>query len=163
MLDADVSPSIAAVITDLNAAYSEFTATLAGLSAEDLEQPLAAGAWRVRDVVTNVNHWNRWRLNRLKHIVAHGSWESTGKRLDVDEVNRRVVEAWSLHPVTDVLAELHAYYGDAMAFLTALPAEWGDQTWAYGSRTTNLQKWFAYSNEHYREHAAQIKEWRDAR
>ena len=163
MPDESVSPGIAAVIAGLAAAYREFATAVAGLTPDELEQPLGAGEWRLRDVVANVNHWNRWRLNRLQHIVAHGNWEATGRHLDVDEINRRVVEAWSLHPAADVLAELEAYYADAVAFLAALPAEWGEKTWAYGSRTTNLDKWFAYANEHYREHAAEIQRWRDSR
>jgi hypothetical protein len=73
---------------------------------------------------------------------------------DFDAWNARFVEAKRHAKLTDVLAELDASHRDFVAAAGALP----DQHFAAGSPARELFE--GAGAPHYREHAAQIRQWR---
>ncbi len=56
----------------LEAAWSAFQASYAGLSDEQLLAPGVAGAWSVKDVIAHVTWWEEEALRHLPVILAGG-------------------------------------------------------------------------------------------
>lgn len=150
-------------LSDLAAARKELLDALAGLSDADLESPLGPDEWRIRDMLAHINHWNRWGLNRLRHIVKHGEETRLTSVLDPDAINRLISEAWALHPVGDVLIEFENSYEDLIDFIRSLPPRWTEEAWEYRGKPMTLGQWFGFAADHERNHAGQLRAWRAAR
>ncbi len=151
------------VLADLAAARAEFCQALEGLSDDDMESPLGPEQWRIRDMLVHVTHWNRWGMNRLRWMAKHGAGMVGLSPIDADGVNERIAAAWSLHPLRDVLSDFESCYEDLLACIRALPEEWAEGEWEYGGRPTNPKHWFSYTAQHERDHAAEVREWRERR
>jgi hypothetical protein len=156
-------PQQESTLTDLAAARQGLLDALEGLSEADLESPLAPGAWRIRDMLAHINHWNRWGLNRLRQMVKHGPETISSPSFDADEVNRHVAEACGLHQVKDVLVEFENCYEDVVSYVRALPPEWTEGEWQLRGKPMTLRKWFAFAVSQERSHAQQLQTWRAQR
>lgn len=153
-------PQQESTLSELASARQELLDALEGLSEADLDSLLALGEWRIRDMLAHINHWNRWGLNRLRQMVKHGPETISSPSFDADEVNRRVAEAWALHPVKDVLMEFENCYEDVVSYVRALPPDWTEGEWLLRGKPMTLRKWFAFGVSHERGHAEQLRAWR---
>jgi hypothetical protein len=156
-------PQQESTLADLAAARQELLDALEALSEADLDSPLGPGEWRIRDMLAHVSHWNRWGLNRLGQMVKYGPETISSPSFDADEVNRRLAEAWGLHPVKDVLMEFENCYEDVVSYVRGLPPEWTEGEWQLRGKPMTLKKWFAFAASHERGHEEDLRNWRARR
>jgi hypothetical protein len=143
------------LLRDADEAYEELREAISGLD-ETAMSRVWLGTWGAREIVIHISGWHRemipafGRLGRSEPPYPEGvSYD------DFDAWNARFVEAKRHAKLTDVLAELRASHRDYVAAAAALP----DEHFAAGSPARELFE--AAGAPHYREHAAQIRQWRD--
>jgi hypothetical protein len=143
------------LLRDADEAYEELREAISGLD-ETAMSRVWLGIWGAREIVIHISGWHRemipafGRLGRSEPPYPEGvSYD------DFDAWNARFVEAKRHAKLTDVLAELRASHRDYVAAAAALP----DEHFAAGSPARELFE--AAGAPHYREHAAQIRQWRD--
>ena len=140
--------SLSALLDD---ARQELTASLQGLTAEQMEIPLPEG-WSVKDVVAHVAMWEEitlpdmYRAMRGRHTVT-GSWEGP-----FDDWNDIQFELRRDFPLAQVMEELAETRRATLEALRAAPE----------ARLTSgfIPVTCAIYAQHDREHAAQIRDWR---
>ena len=114
------------------------------------------GTWSLREILIHISGWHREMAPAFLRI-AHGEEPfPAGTYDDSDAWNARFVEQKTGVKVADVRAELHESQRDFVRAATAVPEEHFEP----GGAVRDL--FVGAGPGHYREHAAQIREWRAA-
>jgi hypothetical protein len=144
------------LLSDAEAAYTELRQAVDGMPDERMSATWL-GTWGAREILIHVSGWHREMIPALGRIGRGQTPYAEGVSYDdFDAWNARFVEAKRGVKVTDVLAELSASHRDFVAAATAL----AEEHFAPGGAARDL---FAGTGpQHYREHAAQIRQWREA-
>ena len=143
-----------ALIRDADDAFAELEQAMAGLSEESMGQ-VWLGTWGVREILIHVSGWHRAMIPSLTSIArGEPSPYPDGTFDDFDAWNARFVADKAGVKVADVVAEARASHGDFVAAARAVP----EQHFAQGGAA--LGPFDGAGAGHYREHAAQIREWR---
>jgi len=144
------------VLQDAGEAYEELREAISGLD-ETAMTRVWLGTWGAREILIHISGWHRemipafGRLGRKQPPYPDGvSYD------DFDAWNARFVESKRQAKLADILSELDASHRDFVAAAAALPEE----HFATGSPARELFE--GAGAPHYREHAAQIREWRAA-
>ena len=142
------------LVREAHEAFAELDQAIDGLTEEPMGQ-VWLGTWGVREILIHVSGWHRAMIPALASIgrgeplpYAPGTYD------DFDAWNARFVADKAGVKVADVLAELHASHRDFVAAATAVP----EPHFAEGGAA--LGPFAGAGAGHYREHAAQILEWR---
>jgi hypothetical protein len=110
------------------------------------------GTWSIREILIHITGWHREMLPALARVARGEPAYPAGTYDDFDAWNARFVAAKAGVKVADVLAQLDASHHDFVRAAGAVPdAELGaarDLIEGTGAG-------------HYREHAAQIRAWRE--
>ncbi len=141
------------LLTEAETELQAFKRSLAGLDEARMRE-VWLGTWSARDIVAHISGWHREMIPALARIARGEAPYPDGAYDDFDAWNARFVEARSGVKVADVLAELAASHRDFLAAAAAL----ADEHLAPGGRARSLVE--GSGAEHYREHAAQIRQWR---
>ena len=145
-----------AVIADVQAAYSEFRSAIEGLTDEQLTKPFMED-WSVREVLGHVAGWHDQMALGLERM-AQGQ-RPTPEGVDWSDVqgfNMRFAQDVRGSRVTDVVQDLDGKVQRFVAALQGLPDD------RYGEGKTGNRMAAAAGYEHFREHAAEIREARAA-
>src|SRR5262245_19790217 len=67
---ATATDRVAKLLDKLEAAWSEFQESYAGLSDEQMVEPGVTGEWSVRDVIAHVTWWDEEALKHLPTVLA---------------------------------------------------------------------------------------------
>jgi hypothetical protein len=127
-----------------------------GLGEEAMGQ-IWLGTWGVREIVIHISGWHRAMIPALDSIArGEPSPYPAGTYDDFDAWNARFVADKAGVKVADVLAELRASHHDFIAAATAIPEE------HFAPGGAALGPFDGAGAGHYREHAAQIRQWRQA-
>lgn len=115
------------------------------------------GTWSVREILIHISGWHREAIPAFARIAGGETAPyPAGTYDDFDVWNARFVERKTGVKVADVLTELDASHRDFVAAAAALPD-------AHFASAATVRGLFEGSGaDHYREHAAQIREWRQA-
>ena len=142
------------LLRDADEAYAELRQAISGLDEAHLGR-VWLGTWGVREILIHISAWDREMIPALGRIGRGEQPYPAGVSYDdADAWNARFVAAKTGAKATEVLADLEASHRD---FITAAEAL-GEEHFSAGSPARSL---FAGTGpEHYREHAAQIREWR---
>ena len=145
------------LLGETEAAYTELRQAVDGISEARMNEPWL-GTWGAREILIHVSGWHREMIPALGRIGRGQAPYPEGVSYDdFDAWNARFVDAKRGVKVADVLAELSASHRDFMAAAAAL----SEEHLAAGGAAREL---FAGTGPlHYREHAAQIRQWREAR
>lgn len=143
---------IAATWEDLHAAY-------AGLDDQQLQEPGATGDWSIRDILAHIAVWDTECRNVLPEIADGRRGHPADDEEDTDTFNARKTEelgGMPLDAVREMLADSHRQLldylegldpGDIVATsVESFRARLGSDTW-----------------DHYPEHAAAIRAFRESR
>ena len=141
------------LVAQTETAYAELGEAIEGVPEARMTDAWL-GAWSVREILIHVSGWHREMIPALERIARGEAPYSDGAYDDFDAWNARFVEARSGVKVADVLAELAASHRDFVAAAAAL----ADEHLAPGGR--GRSRVGGSGAEHYREHAAQIRQWR---
>ena len=110
------------------------------------------GTWSIREILVHITGWHQEMLPALARVARGEPAYPAGTYDDFDAWNARFVAAKAGVKVADVLAQLDASHRDFLRAARAVPEA------EIGAARELIEGTGA---GHYREHAAQIRAWRD--
>jgi len=141
----------------LRQADEEFTGlreAVAGLGEAEMTRPWL-GTWGVREILIHIVGWHGEMIPVLERLARGEKPLVEGVSYDdVDAWNARFVTVRQGLPAAAVVRELEASHRDFLAAATNVP----DERFAPGKTATRIVD--LNGPHHYRDHAAQIREWR---
>ena len=136
--------------------FAELERAIEGLSDEAMGQ-VWLGTWGVREILVHISGWHREMIPALARVArGEATPYPAGTYDDFDAWNARFVAAKAGVKATDVLAELQASHRDFLSAAGSVP----DGHFASGGVVRDLFDNCAPA--HYREHAEQIRGWRQS-
>jgi hypothetical protein len=112
------------------------------------------GTWGIREILIHISGWHHEMIPALGRVARGEAANPPGAYDDFDAWNARFVERKSGVKLVDVLNELDASHREFLKAAAAVP----DAQFAPGGAARDLFE--GVGPGHYREHAAQIREWR---
>jgi hypothetical protein len=144
------------LLSEAEAAYTELRQAVDGIPDARMSDTWL-GTWGAREILIHISGWHREMIPALERIRRGQPPYPDGVSYDdFDAWNARFVEARHGVKVADVRAELAASYRDFVAAAAAL----ADEHLNAGGAARDLVA--GVGPLHYREHAAQIRQWREA-
>jgi hypothetical protein len=145
-----------ALLREADEAFAELHEAVAGLGDEAMSR-VWLGTWGVREILIHISGWHREAIAGFARIARGESAPyPPGTYDDFDAWNARFVAQKAGVKATDVADEVQVSHRDFVAAAAALP----EPHLAPGGPARDL---FDGSGPgHYREHAAQIRQWREA-
>jgi hypothetical protein len=143
----------ATLLQDADTAFTELRGTVEGLSDEQMRQ-VWLGRWGVREILIHIAGWHGEMIPVLGRIAKGEGGYAPGTYDDFDAWNARFVDRRMGVKTADVVAELDASH---QAYLTAAAAV-PESHFAPGGAAR--EPFEGAGAGHYREHAAQIRQWR---
>ena len=134
-------------ITQVEASWATLMDAIEGLPEERMSEPGVAGDWSVKDVLGHVAYWEGRAIGTVERAL-NGEPEPDDSGEGVDTINDDVYEERANWTVARALDELHGTHERFMAALRQHPDI--DPGIIEGD-----------TFEHYDEHAADIRAWRD--
>jgi hypothetical protein len=131
----------------VEASWAKLMDTLKGLPDGRMSEPGVAGDWSVKDVLGHVAYWEGCAIGTVERALS-GEPEPNGSRDSVDSINDGVYQERADWTVAQALDELYGTHERFMAALRQHPDI--DSDIIEGD-----------TFEHYDEHAADIRSWRD--
>src|SRR5437867_568546 len=141
------------LLREADEAFTELRQAIDGLEDETMRR-VWLGTWGVREILIHISGWHREMIPALTRIARGEPSYPAGTYDDFDAWNARFVERNTGVKTADVMAELEASHRAFMAAAVALP----DAQLAAGGAAR--EPFEGAGAGHYREHAAQIREWR---
>jgi hypothetical protein len=142
------------LLAEADDSFAELRQAIEGLSDEQMRR-VWLGTWGVREILVHISGWHREMIPVLDRIVrGEVPPYPAGAYDDVDAWNARFVERQAGVKTADVLAELETSHRDFVRVAAVVP----EQHFAPGGAARDLFE--GAGPGHYREHAAQIREWR---
>jgi hypothetical protein len=145
----------AKLLREADEAFSELHQVIDGLGEEQMLR-VWLGSWSVREILIHISGWHQAMAPAFERIARGEEPYPTGTYDDFDAWNARFVAQKAGVKIADVLVELDASQQDFARAAAAVP----DQHFAPGGTARDLFE--GAGPAHYREHAAQIREWRHA-
>ena len=145
----------AELLREAEHAFGELREAIGGLAEEEMCR-VWLGTWGVREILIHVSGWHRAMTPALAHIARGEPPYPAGTYDDFNAWNARFVDRETGAKIAHVLAELDASHRDFVAAAAAVP----EPHFAAGGAARDLFEGTGPS--HYREHTAQIREWRRA-
>jgi len=142
------------VLRDADEAYGELRQAIGGLDDERASR-VWLGTWGVREILIHIAAWDAEMTPALGRVRrGEPSFPDGVSYDDADAWNARFVAAKAGVKMVDILTELEAAHRDLVAAAASL-----DEThWSEGASARSLFE--GTGAQHYREHAEQIREWR---
>jgi Protein of unknown function (DUF1706) len=145
----------AALLRDADEAFAELHRAVDGLTDEEAGR-VWLGTWGTREILVHISGWHDAMASALDNIGKGAPAYAPGTYDDFDAWNARFVRERAGVKLADVIAELDISYRRFIDAATALPeahfAEGSDARGAFEGAGAG----------HYREHAVQVREWRQA-
>jgi hypothetical protein len=144
-----------ALLREMEAGFADLLSTVDGLSEEQMTR-VWYGDWSVRDILAHVAGWHREEIAMLERMArGERPVPESADYTDDDAWNARFVAKWRAASAGEVLAELKAIKEAYVAAAGRLPEERFEE----GRTAQRLVR--QGCTEHYREHADEIREWRE--
>ena len=143
----------------LDAEWQSLQRAVESLSESELQAPGVVEEWSVKDLLGHIAFWANKAAHDLDAINAgeEGAIQLADGQEGVDAWNARESEARKDRPLADVKTEWEASFEAARQALSVTPVE---------KLEIEVEGWNMFTRfaedtyRHYREHAAQIKEWK---
>ena len=134
-------------VTRVEASWAKLMDALTGLPEERMDEPGVAGDWSVKDVLGHVAYWEGRAIGAVERAL-NGEPEPDDSEESVDTINDGVYEERAGWTIAQALDELHGTHERFMAALRQHP---------------NIDPDIIEGDtfEHYDEHAADIRAWRE--
>jgi hypothetical protein len=143
----------ATLLGDGNQAFDELRHAIDGLTDRQMSD-VWLGAWGVREILIHISGWHDAMTPALRRVARGEPPYPSGAYDDADAWNARFVEAQQGVKTADVLARLAVAHRDFVSAAEAVP----EAEFAPGGAARDL--FDGSGPAHYREHAAQIRDWR---
>jgi hypothetical protein len=143
------------LLRDAEEAFAELRQAIDGIEDDEMGR-VWLGTWGVREILIHISGWHQAMIPALQRI-AHGEPPyPEGTYDDSDAWNARFVDRKAGVKTAEILAELQASHRGFVGNAAAVP----EPHWAPGGAARDL--FVGTGPAHYREHAAQIRDWRQA-
>src|SRR5437867_13372020 len=133
--------------------FAELRQAVEGLTDEQMRR-VWLGSWGVREILVHISGWHEAMIPALGNIAKGQAPYPAGTYDDVDAWNARFVARKAGVKPAAVLTELDATHRSFVAAAAAVPEPHFTPGGAAGNSFDGA------GTGHYREHAAQIREWR---
>lgn len=148
---------IAALLKRVDAAWTAFQQSYAGLPEARLMQPGSIGEWSIKDILAHVTIWEEEALTHLPLIIAGGRPPRYVTFGGIDAFNARMIERRRGLSLADVQERLDETHRRLIAFIQSAPADQFDRE----TRARRRLRLDTYG--HYPLHSAAIRDWREGR
>ena len=135
-------------------------ALVAGLGEAQMLEPALDDGWSVKDVLAHIAAWEQLCTSWLD-AIARGETPERPEVQDVNGTNARFHEQARATPLADVVAESARSYQSIVEAVKRLPAADLADEKHFGWPTARVVS--ANTDDHYREHIAQIEAWLQSR
>ncbi len=145
----------------LTDAWQALGSAVDSFSDAEMEQPGAVEGWTAKDLLGHIAFWTQEAARNLQ-LIASGKGDEVvrpGSDAAVDEWNEREYQLRKDRPLAEVREEWLDSFQKAMQALADFPAAMLE---AKVNEETALASLAVDTFEHYREHMAQLIEWRRA-
>jgi hypothetical protein len=143
-------------LRDADEAFGELQRAIDGLSDEEMRQ-VWLGTWGVREILIHISAWHDVMVPALGRAARGEAAYPPGTYDDFDDWNARFVAQKAGVKTADVVAELDASYRAFIGAATAVP----EVHFQPGGPARD--PFDGAGPGHYKEHTAQIREWRQGR
>lgn len=143
------------LLRDTDEAYTELRRAVEGLTEEEMHR-VWLGSWGVREILIHISGWHEVMGPALARIARGEEPYPAGTYDDFDAWNARFVLQKTGVKAADVLVELDASHRHFVHAAGAVPDRYFEP--GVGAR----EVLDGAGAGHYREHAAQIRQWRHA-
>jgi hypothetical protein len=144
----------AKMLADLAAAHVEFKEAILHIPEKHTSDGVL-GDWTAKDVAAHVSSWDEMVCMDLQRLVRGHLPVMEGVRADeVDEWNAVLMKGRFAFPFEQVLSELEECYDMLFESLESVPYSMFKEGGA-------VERMMAIEIEHYRTHAAHVREWRE--
>jgi hypothetical protein len=143
----------ARLLREADETFAELRQAVDGLTDDEMARAWL-GTWGVREILIHVSGWHRAMIPALARIAKDEPPYPAGTYDDFDAWNARFVDEKTGVKCADVVSELDASHRDFVSATGALP----ERHLAADGAARELFE--GVGPGHYREHAAQIREWR---
>jgi hypothetical protein len=141
----------------LDAEWTVFKASYAGLSDAQMVKPDVMGDWSVKDILAHVNTWEEEALKYLPLIIAGGTPPRYATYGGIDAFNARMTEQKRSLSLSDVRERLDETHRRIIDFIRSAP---NDQ---FTGETRARRRLRLDTYGHYPKHAEAIRQWRESR
>jgi Protein of unknown function (DUF1706) len=145
----------ATLLREADEAFTELRGAVEGLTDEEMRR-IWLGSWGVREILIHISGWHEAMTPALGRIARGEAPYPAGTYDDFDAWNARFVLQRTGAKTDEILAELGASHTDFVGAARSV----ADQHFEAGGSARELFE--GTGAGHYREHAAQIREWRRA-
>jgi hypothetical protein len=146
------------LVKRLDQAWDALMESYAGLSASELMEPGVVDAWSVRDIIAHVTWWEEEALTYLPLVLAGGKPPRYSMTYGgIDAFNAQMTEQKRSLSLSEVLRQRDETHQRLIDFLQRVP----EDQFVRETRFRRRLRLDTYS--HYREHAEQIRKWREQR
>ncbi len=145
----------AQLLKRLASAWNDLTASYAGLSDVEMQEPSMAGGWSIKDIIAHVTTWEGEALTHLPRILAgEKSPRYSVTYGGIDAFNAQMMEQARRLSLAEVLQRRDETHQRLMAFIQNAPEE-------QLMRETRFRRRLRLDTySHYQEHAKAIRHWR---
>jgi uncharacterized damage-inducible protein DinB len=151
--------SISEIISVLEYGRSELLKATDGLSQRELTETPIYGDWTIKDVLGHVIGWDQRTIKILPLMLQNRAGEIAG--VEVEEHNRHSVSAWRDKSLTEVMTELELAHQQILGLLSSIDHVEIDMRRERNGRVVTIRSYVIdVMVEHQRQHAAEIREWR---
>lgn len=145
-----------ALLREAEEEFGELHQAIDGLTDDELGR-VWLGTWSVREILIHVSGWHEEMITVFGRITQNEPPYSPGTYDDFDAWNARFVEARAGVKIVDVLTELDASHRRFVDAARGVPER------HFAPEGAARDAFVGAGPGHYREHAAQIREWRRGR
>jgi hypothetical protein len=143
----------ATLLREADDAFAELHHAIDGLTEEEMRR-VWLGTWGVREILIHISGWHEELIPAFARIAKGEAPYGAGTYDDFDAWNARFVDRKTGVKTADVLADLGASHRAFVDAAAALP----ESSFAPGG--PGREAFEGAGAPHYREHASQIREWR---
>ncbi len=149
-------------IADLEREWEALQAVLGGLSDEQMTRLPVVGAWTVKDLLAHIAVWASRLVTALFKAERGFVPDLVESAVQMDELNARFYQEQKDRPLERVLEDLHGVHLALLNRLETFPDEAltdpKQYKWMKGEPLSRMVAGDSF--EHYCEHAADIRAWR---
>jgi hypothetical protein len=143
----------ATLLREADLAFGELRGAIDGLTEEDMRR-VWLGTWGVHEILIHISGWHDEMAAALGRVAKGDAPYQAGTYDDFDAWNARFVDRKAGVKSADVLAELDAPHRRFLGVAAALPEA------LFAPDGAALGPFDGAGAGHYREHTAQIRQWR---
>ncbi len=152
------------LVDKIETEWNNLQAALDGLTEEQMHQPGVVGEWSVKDILAHITAWQTRLITTLFKAEKGFTPETTETGPTVDQLNEQLYREMKDRAFDQVWDDLDSSYYQLLIRLEG----WKEKDlfdprkfqWMKGQPFADNIAGDSY--EHYAEHAAQIREWREA-